>query len=239
MWIVSHGFGLKDRHSVIERLLLTENKVDYIYFIDENFGINKKTLETICNIMKKNNVEWGCQTSIDIICENDLELMKSCNCISVEFGIESFSPSVLINNKRMFDQQKCCDLIRYAAQIGLNPLCFLLFFLPKETKSSIRETITTLKTLGNKVRVSCGVPYPFPNTDLWKDGFDQHDEYFAGIQNVSWKSVELMAGRIGHSYYLIDDNLRRVIDKYGANHYLNDEFLDELYSELLSCIDGK
>ncbi|MGE5114407.1 MAG: TIGR04295 family B12-binding domain-containing radical SAM protein, partial [Acidobacteriaceae bacterium] len=72
----------------VDRLL--ERGVDYIYFIDEIFGVGKNVLRLIEGIAER-NVQIGFQTRIDLWDEETLDLLGRANTISMEVGIESIT----------------------------------------------------------------------------------------------------------------------------------------------------
>lgn len=66
--------------------------VDYIYFIDEIFGVGKQVRVLLEEIAKR-PLAIGFQTRIDLWNEETLELLGRAHCVSFECGIESISES--------------------------------------------------------------------------------------------------------------------------------------------------
>ena len=64
--------------------------VDYIYFIDEIFGVGKNVLKLL-EALAERKVKIGFQTRIDLWTEETLDLLGRAACISMEFGIESIT----------------------------------------------------------------------------------------------------------------------------------------------------
>src|SRR5438270_2676047 len=69
---------------------LISRGVDYIYFIDEIFGVGKQVRELLEEIAKR-PVSIGFQTRIDLWSEETLELLRRAHCVSFECGIESIT----------------------------------------------------------------------------------------------------------------------------------------------------
>ena len=64
--------------------------VDYIYFIDEIFGVGKQVRALLEEIAKR-PVSIGFQTRIDLWDEESIELLARAHCVSFECGIESIT----------------------------------------------------------------------------------------------------------------------------------------------------
>ena len=65
-----------------------------IYFVGDNFTINKKRTLALCDLMKQSklDVEWVCDTRADLISRELLRPMKEAGCRTIWFGVESGSP---------------------------------------------------------------------------------------------------------------------------------------------------
>ncbi|MBC7130961.1 B12-binding domain-containing radical SAM protein, partial [Candidatus Bathyarchaeota archaeon] len=68
-----------------------------VYFIGDNFTIFKdKTLE-FCRLLKARGIEleWACDTRVDLVSKELLKEMKKAGCKTIWFGVESGSPRIL------------------------------------------------------------------------------------------------------------------------------------------------
>lgn len=65
--------------------------VDYIYFIDEIFGVGKQVRSLLEEITKR-PVSIGFQTRIDLWNEDSIQLLARAHCVSFECGVESITP---------------------------------------------------------------------------------------------------------------------------------------------------
>jgi anaerobic magnesium-protoporphyrin IX monomethyl ester cyclase len=69
---------------------LISRGVDYIYFIDEIFGVGKQ-VRTLLEELAKRPVSIGFQTRIDLWNEESLDLLARAHCVSFECGVESIT----------------------------------------------------------------------------------------------------------------------------------------------------
>jgi anaerobic magnesium-protoporphyrin IX monomethyl ester cyclase len=155
---------------IVEVDRLIERGVDYIYFIDEIFGVGKN-VRRLLEAIAKRNVQIGFQTRIDLWDEESLDLLGRANTISMEVGIESITEEgrdELNKNCRM-DTERISELLIYAKQripwVQAN-----LILTEHDDKNDIRVWQENLKKHG--VWVSEPVPmFPFPGSPLYIETF--------------------------------------------------------------------
>jgi anaerobic magnesium-protoporphyrin IX monomethyl ester cyclase len=168
-------FRNKFRERDVDAVLLEVDRliargVDYIYFIDEIFGVGKNVRRLLEGIAER-NVQIGFQTRIDLWSEELLDLLGRAHTISVECGIESITEEgreELNKNCRM-STDRITELLVYARQripwVQAN-----LILTEKDDKEEIRKWQENLKAHG--VWVSEPVPmFPFPGSPLYVQTF--------------------------------------------------------------------
>jgi B12-binding domain/radical SAM domain protein of rhizo-twelve system len=167
----------------IDRLIA--RGVDYIYFIDEIFGVGRN-VRRLLEAISERPVSIGFQTRIDLWDEESLDLLGRARTISIECGIESITDQgrdELNKNCRM-STERLTQLLIYARQripwVQAN-----LILTEKDDRQDIHRWQTTLKDHG--VWVSEPVPmFPFPGTPLYTQMFGPPDDQ-------AWERA--------HSYY--------------------------------------
>ena len=137
--------------------------VDYIYFIDEIFGVGENVLTLIEGIAAR-DVKIGFQTRIDLWTEETLDLLGRAHCISMEVGIESITHEgrdELNKNCRM-STERITELLIYA-RARIPWVQANLILTEKDDKAEIHKWQEHLK--GHRVWVSEPVPmFPFPGS---------------------------------------------------------------------------
>ncbi|HZS28817.1 MAG TPA: TIGR04295 family B12-binding domain-containing radical SAM protein, partial [Candidatus Angelobacter sp.] len=144
--------------------------VNYIYFIDEIFGVGKNVRRLLEEIAER-GIKIGFQTRIDLWNEESLDLLGRAGCISMECGIESITHEgreELNKNCRM-DTDRISELLIYAR--GRIPWVQAnLILTEQDNRSQIHRWQQTLKSRG--VWVSEPVPmFPFPGSPLYAQTF--------------------------------------------------------------------
>lgn len=161
--------------------------VDYVYFIDEIFGVGKQ-VEQLLEEIAKRPLSIGFQTRIDLWNEERLELLKQAHCVSFECGIESVTEEGRedLNKHCRFTTERIESLLITARQ----HIPWVQANLIQTTKDDPRQVERFQASLkANGVWVSEPVPmFPFPGSPLYVQVFGgQPDE-------KAWERA--------HTYYL-------------------------------------
>jgi B12-binding domain/radical SAM domain protein of rhizo-twelve system len=168
-------FRNKFRERPVEAVLqevdtLISRGVQYIYFIDEIFGVGKNVRRLLEGIAER-PVKIGFQTRVDLWDEESLDLLGRAHCISMECGVESITREgreELNKNCRM-DTDRIGQLLLYAR--GRIPWVQAnLILTDKDDRGQICEWQQHLRSQG--VWVSEPVPmFPFPGSPLYVQTF--------------------------------------------------------------------
>jgi B12-binding domain/radical SAM domain protein of rhizo-twelve system len=149
--------------------------VNYIYWIDEIFGVGKNVLRLLEGLRQR-NVAIGLQTRIDLWSEETLDLLGQAHCISMECGIESITDQGRdeLNKNCKISTQRLSELLIYAREripwVQAN-----LILTDHDDRDEIRAWQETLKAHG--VWVSEPVPmFPYPGTPEYQQRFGPPDD---------------------------------------------------------------
>lgn len=160
--------------------------VDYIYWIDEIFGVGKN-VRLLLQELSQRKVTVGLQTRIDLWDEETLDLLGRAGCISMECGIESITEEGRdeLNKNCRISTNRISELLVYAKEripwVQAN-----LILTEHDDRREIRAWQENLKKHG--VWVSEPVPmFPFPGTPDYQRRFGLPDDH-------AWERA--------HEYYL-------------------------------------
>ena len=144
--------------------------VEYIYFIDEIFGVGKNVRRLLERIAER-PVKIGFQTRIDLWDEESLDLLGRAHCISMECGVESITEEGReeLNKNCRIDTERIGQLLIHARRrvpwVQAN-----LILTDKDDRRQIQSWQEHLK--GEGVWVSEPVPmFPFPGSPLYQQTF--------------------------------------------------------------------
>ncbi len=178
----------RDLSSVLNEIdQLIARGVDYIYFIDEIFGVGKQVRALLEEIAQR-PVSIGFQSRIDLWNEDLLELLGRAHCVSFECGVESITEEGrdAMNKNCRLSTDRISDLLIYARRhipwVQAN-----LIKTPEDDAALVASWQARLKSTG--VWVSEPVPmFPFPGSPQYVTTFGaQPDEQ-------AWERA--------HSFYL-------------------------------------
>lgn len=144
--------------------------VQYIYFIDEIFGVGKNVHRLLEGIAER-SVKIGFQTRIDLWNEESLDLLGRAHCISMECGVESITQEGRkdLNKNCRMNTDRIAELLVYAR--GRIPWVQAnLILTERDDREEIHRWQQALKAKG--VWVSEPVPmFPFPGSPLYTKTF--------------------------------------------------------------------
>lgn len=165
------SFGRKYRYrspqNVLEeiRVLKKRYDVDFISFQDDLFVTNRQRVFDFCEELIRSElfgkIKWSCTGRVNLVDEPLLQAMKDSGCVSVSYGIESGSQTILDSIKKAFRVEQAIEAIRAAEKVGLRHPTSFIIGSPDETKETIEETVQfAIKTNIPVQAVMINTPYP-------------------------------------------------------------------------------
>jgi radical SAM superfamily enzyme YgiQ (UPF0313 family) len=120
-----------------------------IYFINDNFTIRKKGTSELCTLIRNENIdlEWVCDTRVDLVSRELLREMKSAGCKTIWFGGESGSQRILdrVNKRVTLAQTEAA--FKMCREEGIQTACSFLLGIPGETKEEMKATFKFARKL--------------------------------------------------------------------------------------------
>lgn len=209
----------------------SKEKVVTIY--DDAFTLNIERAKEICKgiIDEKFCFKLSCETRVDRIDDELLELMASAGFVRLSFGLESAVPEVLRNVKKVGPGispdyreekefiKKMERYVRKAKELNLNPTVSIILGLPGEGLKEGKKSVRFVESLGVEFYAHNFLQI-FPGTEL----FETHEKFRIKIE----KGQTLLPFE---TYYAYD--VSKV--PYGKNSTLQEE-KDKAVSTIISII---
>jgi len=179
----------------IEQLVRTYN-IKQIDFYDDNMTLNKKRVETICDLIleKGLDIEWYVPTGVraDTLDENLLTKMSESGCkgirIAPESGVQRVVNQIIKKNLNLKEVEKAVILSK---KVGIKVGCFFILGLIGETKEDMQKSINyayKLRQLGAE-SFHFSIATPLYGTELYEQakrgGFlrdDFSDEALSAVE---------------------------------------------------------
>jgi len=120
-----------------------------VYFVGDNFTINKKRTVELCNLMKKENldIKWVCDTRADQISRELLREMKDAGCQTIWFGVESGSARILEKLNKKITMEQITHAFKLCKEEGIQIACSFMVGIPGETVDDMEATFKFARKL--------------------------------------------------------------------------------------------
>ncbi|MCW3996818.1 MAG: B12-binding domain-containing radical SAM protein [Candidatus Bathyarchaeota archaeon] len=195
-----------------------------IYFIDDNFTINKQRTVELCRAIKaaKLNLEWACDTRVDLLSEDLLREMREAGCRTIFFGIQSGVPRILEKLNTHTTLEKIEAAFKMCRKAGINIAASFMLGIPGETLADMEATYKFAKKLGPDwctfyVFIAC------PTSRLYKEVLEKHlydrmDDFLAFVKTdeFDYKTVVALQQRYQRGFNTAPKTLLRRIRRDGV-----------------------
>lgn len=140
--------GVKPLDDLIEELKIVQEKgVNYVWFVDDNFRLGRKDLETVCRRLLDSGItiKWKSFIRPSALKGMDMGLLEAAGCVEVQFGLESADPLLLKGMNKKANPDLYAEVIEGAMKAGINCSCYFIFGFPGENEESVKRTLEFIK----------------------------------------------------------------------------------------------
>ncbi len=163
---VSYQAGLRLRspeNIMAEIRMLYDLGVRYIHMYADLFTANRDQVMGICQQIIDSGLKIGftCNSRVDYVDKEMLEVMAKAGCDVISWGIESANEEILKKARKGTTADRARQSVNWAKSFGIRNLGYFIIGLPGETKETIQETIDFSKTLPLDLAIfHIAAPYP-------------------------------------------------------------------------------
>ncbi len=140
---------------IVESLedLYFNKKINYVFFTDSVFNINRKFNRDLAEKILKSDIKmkWGAYFSPHNIDIEELKLFVKSGLTHIEFGTESLSDRTLINYRKHFNVNKIVEVSEMCNEVGVYFAHFMILGGYGETEDTINEGFENSKRISNTV----------------------------------------------------------------------------------------
>lgn len=181
-----------------------------IYFINDNFTLRKERTKELCNLIIENglDLEWVCDTRVDLVDDELLELMGKAGCKVIWFGVESGSPKVLQRIGRNTTPEQAETAFRICKKHGIKTACSLMLGLPDETLADMEVSLKFAKKLSpDYCQFNIFIAYPdskLYNAMLQSGKYTRLDDYLLSVKSdeYDFESLKAVQWRFFKSFHM-------------------------------------
>ncbi|MEM2968486.1 MAG: radical SAM protein [Candidatus Bathyarchaeia archaeon] len=170
-----------------------------IYFVGDNFTINKKRTMELCELIKKSqlDIEWVCDTRADMISRELLQAMKEAGCRTIWFGVESGSPRILEKINKGITKEQTAQAFKLCREAGIQIASSFIMGIPGETLEDIELTYKFAKKLDPdwaQFNVYIAVPGSGLYDEVMQKGlYDRVEGFLAYVKTEEFNYESLLA----------------------------------------------
>jgi anaerobic magnesium-protoporphyrin IX monomethyl ester cyclase len=198
-----------------------------IYFINDNFTLRKKETAELCNLMIENklDLEWVCDTRVDLVNNELLALMSKAGCKTIWFGVESASPKILQRIGRNTTPEQVETAFKLCKKNGIKTACSFMLGLPDETLKDMEASLKFAKKLNpDWCQFNTFIAYPdsrLYNELLEKGNYVKLDEFLLSVKTDEFDYNSLMAvqRRFFKEFHMTPKQIIKRIRREGAINF--------------------
>ncbi len=170
-----------------------------IYFINDNFTLRKKETVEFCDLMIKSklDLEWVCDTRVNLVNEELLERMASAGCKTIWFGVESGSPRILEKINRQITLEQTENAFKMCRKAGIQVACSFMLGLPGETKEDLMASYRFAEKL-NADWCQFNIFIAYPDSPLYREmletgKYTELDDFLLSVKTDEFDYNDLLA----------------------------------------------
>ena len=136
--MVSDLKGLKEKYGM-----------DGVYFREDNFTVNKKRLQNICELMKKitPGLLWATESRVDTLNESLLKQMHDAGCRGLYFGVEGGNQKMLDYYNKEITLKQIKDVFDWTRKIGIITYASFIIDTPEETIKDRMDLVNLIEEI--------------------------------------------------------------------------------------------
>lgn len=169
-----------------------------IYFINDNFTLNPKQTTELCELMVKNklDLEWVCDTRVNLVTQELLAKMKQAGCKAIWFGVESGSPRILQRINRNITLEQTETAFKICRQQGIRIACSFMLGFPDETREDMEATLKFAKKL-DPDWCQFNIFIAYPDSSLYQEllqtgNYERLDDFLLSVKTDEFNYNSLL-----------------------------------------------
>ena len=166
----------RETEKVVDELQkLTQEGVDYVYFVDDIFNYPPSYAEDLCReiIRRQVKIKWSAFVNPGFLSEDLLKWMREAGCVGIEFGTDSGSDRMLRNYRKSFGIEDIIQSSQSCSALGINHCHYLLFGGPGEDERTVEESFRFMDQLDPTAVIAMLGIRIYPGTEMERIALSQ------------------------------------------------------------------
>jgi anaerobic magnesium-protoporphyrin IX monomethyl ester cyclase len=152
---------------------------------------------------------------VQLVNEQNISLMKSAGCFSLQIGIESGNNEILSAIRKNITIEEALDACELIKKHGIELQTFFIVGFPQDTEDTLRDTITAMKKVKSD-SISYSIFTPYPGTEafeLCKEKGLIGDDYDVSLYNHQSPLNNFCMNIPGERFRMIVNETEKQIDR--------------------------
>ena len=188
-----NSFRLRSPEHILREVeALVDLGTTNIHFEADLFTINREQVAGLCQALLDSglSVRWTCNSRVDFVDPELLQLMGRAGCWMISWGIESGAPEILKRARKGIDLDHVEQALAWSKAAGIRNWGYFILGLPGETPETIERTITFSKKLPLDLALF-HIAVPYPGTPFW---FEALEEGWLRVQR--WEDFDMYSSTV-------------------------------------------
>jgi len=184
-----YSIRLRSPESIMKELWeLNRLGIHTVHMYADLFTVNRDQVVGLCNLIIKEGlkVKWQCNSRVDYVDEEMLQLMGKAGCWMIAWGIESANEQILKKAAKGYRLEQAPRALKWAHEAGIQNTGYFIIGLPGETVETIKETMALSKKLPLDTALF-HVAAPYPGTPFFFEVLE-NNWFRPGTQ---WEAVDM------------------------------------------------
>jgi anaerobic magnesium-protoporphyrin IX monomethyl ester cyclase len=162
--------------------------VNNIHMYADLFTVNRDQVVGLCKAILDAGVKirWTCNSRVDFVDPEMLQLMAKAGCWYIAWGLESGSKEILAHARKGVDPDRARTSLTWSRAAGIKNWGYFIIGLPGETEDTIRQTIAFSKSLPLDIALF-HIAAPYPGTPFFHEVVK--NRWFR--PGVRWEEVDM------------------------------------------------
>jgi len=174
--VIGRNVRFRSPRNVVAEMIecIDKFRIQWFQFVDDTMTLNRSHIIRLCDeiLNRKLDIEWGCQTRVDLVDAQILSAMRKAGCREISFGIESGSERVRRVLRKNFKDESVFKAFKFCRKIGIETTAFFMLGLPTETRDDLYRTIEFTRMIQADY-IEVHITTPFPGSDLFTNAIKE------------------------------------------------------------------
>lgn len=185
---------LRSPEKILEELwVLKKLGINNVNMYADLFTASRDQVMGLCKVMIESgiNMKWTCNSRVDYVDEEMLQMMAKAGCWFMTWGLESGNEQVLRHARKGVYLDQAKRALTWAKKAGIKNWGYFIIGLPTETEETIRQTIDFSKKLPLDIALF-HVAAPYPGTPFFFEVV--REGWFR--KGTRWEQVDMDKGTV-------------------------------------------